>query len=179
MNSQEKSINPGETLLSKVKAISGGKYQLEFAELIQNPTAKGGNSLVGLLNKSDDRFASAKPRRAWISGEKSDIEGALGFKIEDMEPGDDKFLNIVNPEIGGDRVRVQITETTVGSEYQLENLEKSAKRAGADGDYITHGGEYVFSNTDPVIGKAKHTFLASDSVAAAVQADVAEDGLEA
>lgn len=177
--SEEKSIKPGETLLSKIKAISGGKYQLEFAELVQNPTAKGGNSLVGLLNKSDDRFASAKPRRAWISGEKSDIEGALGMKIADMEQGDEKFLNIVNPEMGGQRVRVQITETTVGTDYQLENLEKSAKRAGVDGDFITHGGNYVFSNTDPVIGEAKHTFLVSDSADAAVSAGVAQDELEA
>ena len=175
----EKSINAGETLLSKVKAISGGKYQLEFAELVQNPTAKGGNSLVGLLNKSDDRFQSAKPRRAWISGEKSDIEGALGMKIEDMDQGDEKFLNIVNPEIGGQRVRVQIVETTEGTDYQLQNIDKSAKRAGADGDFITHKGDYIFSNTSPVVGEAKHVFLPADAVEAPTSASVTNDELEA
>jgi hypothetical protein len=175
----EKSINLGETLLSKVKAIKGGKYQLEFAEIVKNPTAKGGNSLVALLNKSDDRFAPDKPRRSWISGEKSDIEGAIGMELEDLAEGEEKFLNIVNPEIGGERVRVQITETTVGTDYQLDNIEKCAKRAGAGGDFITHNGEYVFSNTEPVIGKAQHTFLASDSAVAAVEEDVKSDELEA
>ena len=176
---EEKSIKPGETLLSKVKAISGGKYQLEFAELIQNPTAKGGNSLVGLLNKSDDRFQAVKPRRAWISGEKSDIEGALGMEIADMDQGDEKFLNIVNPEIGGQRVRVQIQESTEGTDYQLANIDKQAKRAGADGDFITHGGEYVFSNTSPVVGEAKHVFLTSDSAEATVATSASSGELEA
>jgi hypothetical protein len=175
----EKEITAGQTLLSGVKAIKGGKYQLEFAELIQNPTAKGGNSLVGLLNASDDRFASAKPRRAWISGEKSDIEKTFGMKIEDMSEGDEKLLDIVNPEVGGQRVRVQILETTQGSDYQLMNIETKAKRAGKDGDYITHNGDYIFSNTSPVVGEAKHVFLVSDSAEAAVEAAPAQDELEA
>ena len=179
MSVQEKSIKAGETLLSKVKAIGGGKYQLEFAELIQNPTAKGGNSLVSLLNKSDDRFGAPKPRRSWISGEKSDIEDAFAMEIADMAQGEEKVLNVLNPEVGGARIRVQITETTQGSDYQLENIETSAKRAGKDGNFITHNGDYIFSNTAPVVGEAKHTFLKADAYEAAVEVDVASDELEA
>ena len=38
-------------------------------------------------------------------------------------------------------------------------LKRSAKKAGADGDYIMHNGDYIFSNTEVVQGAAKHTRL--------------------
>ena len=43
-----------------------------------------------------------------------------------------------------------VTETTEPTEYQQTNIETSAKRAGKDGDYITHQGAYIFSNVSVV-----------------------------
>ena len=62
--------------------------------------------------------------------------------------------------------RIQITETTEATDWQTENIETAAKRAGKGGDYITHNGDYVFSNTDIVLlenGSPVHTFLAADT----------------
>jgi len=65
------------------------------------------------------------------------------------------------------RFRVQITETTEPTEWQAENLERAAKRAGKDGDYITHSGDYIFSNSDMIVlpegEEPKHTWLTADT----------------
>lgn len=155
-------IIAGETLLVSVKAVNGGKYQLEFAEQIQNPYAKARNGITSMLNKSDSRFSS-KARRAWVTGEKMDIEELLGLSLNDMTVGQSKELNILNPEIGGTRLRVQIEETITGSEYQLENVETTAKKAGVDGDYIFSDGQHIFTNLSIVSGNAAHTFLKPDT----------------
>tara|TARA_R110000803_G_scaffold71102_4_gene134171 strand:+ start:13477 stop:14016 length:540 start_codon:yes stop_codon:yes gene_type:complete len=170
----EKSVNnivKGETLLVSVKAVRGGKFQLEFAEPISNPNAKGGNSLVTMLNKSDDRFSS-KARRAWISGEKLDIEQMLGISLEGVGEGQSKDLNVLNPEIGGERLRIQIQETTSPDDYQASNIETTAKKSGANGDFITHNGSHIFSNTSIVSGEAVHSFLLPDSNDAPVASTV-------
>lgn len=156
-------LKKGDTLLVSVKAVKGGKTQLEFAEHIKNPNAKSSNSLVGLFNKSDEKFSSNKPRRGWITGEKTDMEEALGIKIPAMELGEKKDLNILNPQLGGESIRVQITETTDADNYQKDNIDSQAKTAGPEGDFIFCGGKHIFSNTSVVQGTATHTFLVADS----------------
>jgi hypothetical protein len=159
-------IEKGETILVAAKQLNGGKVSLEFAEIISNPNsgAKGSNPLTQMLNKSDVRF-SPKARRAWESGEKSDIEGLFGLDLSSLnEVGDRQELNILNPTVQGIRVRVLLTETVIPTDYQRDNIETQAKRAGKDGDFITHEGMYVFSNTDavPMEGEPEHTFLKAD-----------------
>ena len=49
---------------------------------------------------------------------------------------------------------------------------KDLKRRGADGEYITHNGQYIFSNEDIVLEKQRnHVFLEADAVSVAVKAD--------
>lgn len=162
MNKTVNTITKGETLLVAVKGVRNGKIQLEFAEQIDNPFAKKQNSLVSMLNKSDDRFSS-RARRSWITGEKSDIEELLGFEVGTLAEGQTKELNVLNPEIGGERLRVQIMETITPDTYQSENIETTAKKAGADGDFILHEGQHIFSNTQVVTGNPGHVFLEPDS----------------
>ena len=57
------------------------------------------------------------------------------------------YLDILNPSINGERCRVVINETTEATDWQSDNIEVAAKRKGKDGDYITHEGNYIFSNT--------------------------------
>lgn len=159
-------IEKGETILVAAKQINGGKVSLEFAEIISNPNAgaKGSNPLTQLLNKSDSRF-SPRARRAWESGEKSDIEALFGLDLSSLsEVGDTQELNILNPTVQGMRVRVLLTETTIPTDYQRNNIQTQAKRAGKDGDFITHDGMYIFSNTNavPMEGEPQHTFLKAD-----------------
>lgn len=156
-----KTLSRGDVLLVEAKGVRNGKIQLEFAEHITNPFAKSSNELVSLMNKSDERFSS-KPRRAWMSGEKVDIESLLDIKLSELSEGDVKELNILNPVIKGQKVRVQITETTDPDDYQKDHIDEKAKRAGADGDFIFNDGKHIFSNPTAVLGEPNHTFLVGD-----------------
>ena len=153
---------PGETLLVSAKGVKGGKISLEFAEIIRNPNAQASNPLVAAFNASDSRFSS-RARRAWMSGEKSDIERLLGIQLSSLEQGSIKELNILSPKVNGAELSVQITETVTPDDYQKDNIETTAKKAGADGDFIMSNGKHIFSNTTVVAGDVNHTFLAPDS----------------
>tara|TARA_R110002126_G_scaffold34603_2_gene106959 strand:- start:122 stop:808 length:687 start_codon:yes stop_codon:yes gene_type:complete len=163
------SLKPGETLLVKARGVKGDKVELEFAERVDNPNKKAGtsNPLVSLLNKSDARFDASGPRRGWITGTKADIQEMLGLDVSTLALGQEIMINKVNPTLGGQRLRLQIAETTKATEYQAANIEKSAKRRGKDGAYITHGGMYIFANTYiiPSTDEVIHVWLESDEVA--------------
>ena len=78
--------------------------------------------------------------------------------------------DVLNPTMEGVRCRVLVQETTEGTEYQIDNLDKSAKRRGKDGEFITHQGSYIFSNTivtltDEVDTTDRHDFLEADTQA--------------
>jgi len=173
---------PGEVLLIDAKGVSGGKIMLQFAEIISNPNATSSNPLVAAFNASDPRFKS-RARRAWQAVEKSDAEKLLGVKLGDMEKGDVKELNILNPKANGSAIKIQVTETTKPDDYQKENIKTTAKRAGSDGDFIKHNGDFIFSNTEPIPEElCRHTFLEadpSDEAPATKEADVSVEELTA
>jgi len=164
-------LKAGDTLLVNARQVNGGKLHLEFAEIIQI-NAKPMNALT-LLNKSDERFSSSA-RRSWLTAEPADATEVLGINLgsdaawEVTEKGEMLELNILNPAYNNVRFRVVVDETTTASEWQEENIETAAKRKGKDGDYITHEGKYIFSNTDVVMTneetKELHTFLQPDSI---------------
>ena len=143
-------LKPGETLLVSAREVSGGKLHLEFAEVIKN--ANSGVNILSLLNKSDERFRSSA-RRAWVTAEPSDASEYFGVDFgpsaswETSQRGNMLYLDILNPSINGERCQVVINETTEATDWQSDNIEVAAKRKGKDGDYITHEGNYIFSNT--------------------------------
>ena len=163
-------LNIGDVLLVKARNVSGDKIQLEFAEVLENSTRT--KSALGMFNKSDDRFTSGA-RRAWLTSEPQDAVDLLGIDIDFTEEGkweeeestgyEIMPLHILNPTVEGVPLKVQVTETTTPTEWQEENVERAAKKAGRDGDHITHEGNYIFSNTDVVLDEANHTFLQPDS----------------
>ena len=174
------SLKVGETLLISARQVANGKISLEFAEKI---TAKDRPvSALTVLNASDDRFSSGA-RRGWATAEPIDASNAFGVNFGDdgewytSERGEMMDLNILNPEFNGVRFRVQISETTEPTEWQAENLERAAKKAGKDGDYITHNGDYIFSNSDVVLlpegTDPTHSFLTPDTERLAVKANTA------
>tara|TARA_R110000803_G_scaffold57812_2_gene115895 strand:- start:2012 stop:2605 length:594 start_codon:yes stop_codon:yes gene_type:complete len=180
-------LKSGETLLVSARQVANGKISLEFAEKIT--TKNRPVSALTILNASDDRFSSGA-RRGWATAEPVDASGALGINFGDdgewysSDRGEMMDLDILNPEFNGTRFRVQITETTEPTEWQAENVERAAKRAGKDGDYITHEGDYIFSNSDIVLlpegQDTNHTWLTPDSqkVAAKTKSDVKSDEIE-
>ena len=172
-------LNQGDTLLVSYRGVKGGKIQLEIAEHIRSPFAKAGNSLVSAFNKSDERFSS-RPRRAWISGEKEDIQELLGEKLADVREGTTKVLNILNPKVKGLKLRVQVNETTEPDDYQKDNIEDTAKKAGSEGDFIYYKGKHIYSNTSVIQGEPEHTWLPGDSDQDATSAEEsAEESYEA
>tara|TARA_R110001592_G_scaffold62105_3_gene189766 strand:- start:1377 stop:2000 length:624 start_codon:yes stop_codon:yes gene_type:complete len=170
-------LQPGQTLLVGARQISSGKIQLEFAEKV-NSGDRPVNAL-SLLNASDSRFSSGA-RRSWTTAEPEDATKTFGVNLSldsdkwyDTEKGMQMDLNILNPSAtlnGIDfRFKLRITEVTSkeANEWESNNIERAAKRAGKDGDYITHNGDYIFSRTDMVLAKptqvVEHTLLESDS----------------
>jgi len=170
-------LKPNETLLLQARKVSNGKIQLEVAESVQ--VSDRPMNVLGMLNKSDDRFKS-NARRTWITAEPTDATDLFGIEFgaeAEWYMGTSKAgsevelldLNILNPVINDMRCRILITETIDATDWQAENIERSAKRKGAEGEFITHDSNYIFSNTTLVLTnedtKEMHTFLKPDSVA--------------
>jgi hypothetical protein len=162
-------LKPGQTLLESVIQVNGGKVQLQFAEKIDNGTQTTGNVLT-MFNADDERF-QRKARKAWLTAEMSNAEQLLGIDMSNLTFSPNEYgkpaaaLNVLNPVINGERMRVQITETVVPqSQYDVENVDTRAKRRGKDGDFILHKGQYIFTINEIVLGEPKHTFLESDRV---------------
>jgi hypothetical protein len=172
-----KNIKKGQVLLVNAKGVSGGKIQLEFAEIIKSPFAKTNNSksLTARANASDERFQQEKPRRGWLTGVPKDLSELLGMELEEMAKGEITEFNVLDPLVDGERVRLEIIETTEPNDYQASNIDKTAKKAGKDGDYIMHGGEHIFSNAVVIVGEPEHVFLQADSDE--IEATVSASGL--
>jgi hypothetical protein len=184
LNSGElKNLQPDEVLLVGARKVANGKIQLEFAEKIQ-AADKPMNALT-VLNMSDDRFSSGA-RRAWVTAEIADASERFNVNFGDDgdwyegQRGEEMDLNILTPclNINGKTLyfKVQVLETTEPTEYQAEHVDTAAKRAGKEGDFITHNGDYIFSNTSVVIVPkgtiVKHTWLESDNAATGVRSNV-------
>jgi len=160
-------LNPGDTLLVQARKVANSKIQLEFAEIIQ--TVDRPVNLLSILNRSDAAFAT-RARRAWVTAEPADASEDFNINFGDdgewyvSEKGEVLDLNILNPEYNGFRMRLRVMETLTPTTWQEAHLETSAKRRGSEGDFITHGGEYIFSNTDMVLtnDNVKHIFLEAD-----------------
>ena len=161
-------LTPGNSLLVQAIKVANGKVQLEFAERLDG--GSNGSNPLGAFNKSDERFSQGGARRSWLTSEPNDAAELLGIDLSggystDERGRETKVLNIANPSVGGQQLRLQVTETVEPSEWQAMNIETAAKRRGKDGDYITHQGMYIFANTSMVYGEPKHTFLEADAPA--------------
>jgi len=163
-------LKSGQTLLVNARKVANGKIQLEFAEIINDGRPV---NFLGMFNKSDERFASTKPRRAWESVMPTDASALLGVDltddskyIPDSRGNDVMELNILNPEVDGTPIRVQVVETTEGTEWDMNNIETRAKRRGRDGDFIYHNGKYIFTKSSATLGEPQNVFLEADKVAA-------------
>lgn len=168
-------LSMNQTLLVQARKVNGQKLQLEFAEVLQKESSTGINPLA-LFNQGDDRFSQGGARRAWLTVEPAAASKFLGLDLTDSNPSwtidpmgrEILPLNILNPVaiVNEEEIplKVEVVETTQPTEYQLNNIETSAKRRGKDGAYCTHQGLYIFANTRMAFHKANHVFLAMDAV---------------
>lgn len=170
-------LQANQTLLVHVRSVANGKLQLEFAEMVQ-----GGNTsqnVLAMFNASDSRFSPNKTRRAWLTAEPKDAQELLGISFQGLKPTTNERghhiiqLNILNPTVNGQRMRVQIQETTEGTEYELQNIASRAKRKGKDGDYILHQGKHIFTRASVVLGEPQNVTLQPDTATASAPAAIA------
>lgn len=171
----------GDVYLTTARKVNGGKIQLELLEVIpQNVNP------LGLFNRSDERFSSVKPTRAWLTAEPDDARRLMGIDLEVIEP--DTYtkhdgstievypIGIPNPvAIEGKmkyELKVQITESTdidevfpneSSKKYALENLNEKVKKHG-NGGFLFKDGEPIFRTTTVVFDKANHTYCKHDEV---------------
>jgi hypothetical protein len=150
-------LNPGDVMLVSAKRVEGGKVSLEFAQIVENKNKP--MSLTQLLNESDERFKVQKPRRAWHSGEVADIKKNFGIDTSSLTLGQVLEIGQLNPTINGIKLNLQITETTVGTDYDKANITTRAKRAGKEGEFLYHNGQHIFTKVEVVLGEPNHTFL--------------------
>ncbi len=143
-------------VLESAKGVKGGKVQLTFSQIVE--TGKAPTSILGLLNESDERFNQQKPRFAWMSAQPADIKKYFGIDVSELQEGDELEIGLVDPRMNGvdSPLNIQITETTEGTDYDVKNFEKTAKRAGKNGDFILHNGMYIYVRATVVVGEAKH-----------------------
>lgn len=147
-------------ILESAKGVKNGKVQLCFSQVIE--TAKSGTNVLGLLNASDERFNQSKPRYAWMTAEIADVKAQFGIDLGNMAQGDVVEIGAVDPRLTtypDTSLNIQIVETTEGSEYDVQNFETRAKRAGKDGDFIMKDGLYIYVNTSVVLGEPKHVII--------------------
>lgn len=146
-------------VLESARGVKNGKVQLAFSQIV---ATGAGTNVLGLLNKSDDRFNQQKPRYSWMTAEKADVLEQFGIDLSGLAEGEVLEIGQVDPRLASNpdaSLNIQISETTEGSEYDVANFETRAKRAGKDGDFILKDGMYIYVKTSVVAGPAKHAIF--------------------
>jgi len=147
-------------ILESAKGVKNGKVQLCFSQIIE--TSKTNTNVLGLLNASDERFSQSKPRYAWVTAQPADVKAQFGIDVDSLKQGDTLEIGAVDPRMSSfpeTSLNVQVNESTEGSDYDVQNFETRAKRAGKDGDFIMKDGLYIYVNTTVVPGEPKHVIL--------------------
>lgn len=164
-----------EVTLRSAKKVQGGKIALAFTQVVN--TKNRATSLLSLLNASDERFSKAGERWCYLNAEPIDAQTITGVDFSTLkEEGDEmKDLNIVMGKVQGMDLNIQVLETTNGNEYEVANIESTAKRAGKDGEYITtEHGEFIYQRTSVVLGEPKHVLIEGVIAVQSLQADTAQ-----
>jgi hypothetical protein len=155
-------------ILESAKGVKNGKVQLCFSQIIES--SKANTNVLGVLNASDERFSQSKPRYAWVTAQPQDVKAQFGIDVDSLNQGDVLEIGAVDPRMAAfpdSPLNIQITETTEGSEYDVQNFATRAKRAGKDGDFIMKDGLYIYVNTTVVPGEPKHTIITGTEKVAA------------
>jgi hypothetical protein len=171
-------LKPGQVMLVSAKGVANGKVSLEFAQIVD--TGKKAIDLTSLINESDDRFNQTKPRRSWMTGTKESIAKYFpSLAIVDLAEGATLEIGLMDPEIEGLPLNLQIIETTKGSDYDNANVDTKAKRAGKGGDFIMKNGQYIFTKVSVVVGAPKHFSFSREETTRDVAGDASQAIAEA
>ena len=140
-------------LINKVAGdpTKGFNFQIEVQQLHQ------GNNILALFNPNDTRISQNKPQRAWrgiepevffqlfpqteaITAKLNAIQPSIGLKPDQMQE-DVHYVNlfILNPRVDGQKLGVNIVETTTKpNDLATPKMNPSTKAI------VTHGGKPVY-----------------------------------
>jgi hypothetical protein len=170
--------------IQKLKAVANGSFQLEVSD---NEVVKPGQrpNLLSMLNADDSRFAN-NSRLAWIKTTPKQANEYFGIPLDvfdGLQEGEEVELNIENPKINGERLRVEVKERTEPmDDWQSANTKRAAKSieikgttlkakglnlslnitedsVGQRGYFMTDAGQLIYSKTEVIIGEPKHEFI--------------------
>lgn len=166
MNSNDKS-NLFEQAISNVNFEAGQshligfqninsetKVQMIIGERIELPNRS--DDVLAEMNASDDRFSKRGVRYHWLTSELEDIKRVFGdeYYTNAVDAKANETLvayHVENPTMSGKPLRIQIIESNQPrNQWDIDNLERSAKRAGAEGEYLLANGMPIFSRTKVV-----------------------------
>lgn len=160
----------GQTLLVALRKVEGGKCQLDIAEIPENPKR---SNVLGALNADDDRFNNSQPkaRRTFTTASPAMVEKYFGVsaeKINKMAVDEIMELDILNPTMGGKRLRIEIQESHKASEWAQANLAKAAKQftniKTGEVFYFVKDGKVIFSSPKVVDREPKHNVIEADAL---------------
>lgn len=153
-------LNAGETKVIGVRPTkNAGEVQLVFAEKIDRPSNR---RAIADFNASDERFHSGNIQPVWLKAMYADVKTLMPEAVtackQAIEDQDYVSLDIHNPTLGDQRLRVEITETHKPSQWEQENIEVAAKQDG-EGNYLHWNHLAIFMDADIVKGEPKHRFI--------------------
>ncbi len=164
-----------EVLLTHVEKTANGGFKAEFVQNI-NRSGDTSDDVLAMMNASDPRFKRGSKTYNWTKSTLADLETLLNIPGLDIENSDFvtitsktgkvrevTYLNILNPEYNGQKVRVQITETTEATDWQRDN-DTGYKVNPATSEVLTKDGKNIYRNTKLVLHEPNHTYVQHDRV---------------
>lgn len=170
-------LKPGDSLLTRVRMINkdkanpaAGKYaQIELAEVLTE------KSLLSQFLPNDDRIIKPRAQRAWSAVEPAILKELFNIPedrmnqinalpvstgIKDLKEGVHYVnVNIKNPSVKGDRLRVQVVET-----FEQLNDAATPKINPSTQQPVLSDGKLVYRTTNIVNYKPINVFKANDRV---------------
>ncbi len=182
-------LKVGETVLTSVRAINrvasdpsqGKVLQIEVAERV------AANNLLAIALSDDDRIIKNKPQRAWmpfqtetfidlfnieptVAEQLRNLQVSTGLKPDQYVEGTHYVkLNIANPTVLGDRIRLQIKETTVKPNDRATPMINPKTQV-----VLTHNGQPIYRVVSVVNTPPSNVRLSRDVVGTPIPEEAAE-----
>lgn len=174
------SIKKGESIITSVRAINKVAGDPAQGKILQIEVAErtGDKSLLAEFLPNDSRIIQSKAQRGWINIETDVFVELFGIKDQQMVqqlnnlvvstglPLDQRVqgthfvpLNIVNPTVNSNQLRLEITETTV-----QPNENSRPKINPSTNQVVTYNGKPVYRTVNVVNYEPKNVLLASDKI---------------
>lgn len=143
--------------ITQVRRIKGSKLHLQIQQIIESDVQAG--NLLARFNSADPAFNRAKEQWAWLTIDKGNLADLQAEFIDFPAEAADKLEHneVIALDILAPSWNIQLEETTIPNEWQLENVEDACKQIELSEKSFTNGVRYNLS-------KGKQGMLCSDTI---------------